>query len=219
MLEQLLVIIIGFHYGQLLASFSPSTLPSTLIPVSWLIPTTLPPPPPHPCVQCAHFNRTTREREPWRPFLPLSACGYGPSNFTWVHYTSYECGGDPFEGLGFDKSRWPKKTEVWKRARALQGVWDSSRGGGETFGDGVGVEEKAGSGKWGQMGLTTRQLEVIDLKIFDMEDKVMRVVERAKEEEKMGHVWLPSLWREQFAASERRRWERDERLKKEAGYG
>jgi hypothetical protein len=86
-------------------------------------------------------------------------------NFTWVLGLNSDKP-DPFDGLGISKKRVPTKTEVHERVTALKQIWDSSRAG-----DGQNPK------RWGEMGLTQRQLEAIEMRILDMEGHLEDILE------------------------------------------
>ncbi|KAF2099039.1 hypothetical protein NA57DRAFT_56668 [Rhizodiscina lignyota] len=192
MLAQLAVILIGFHYGSLLASISRTmrVRPSMrVIPSIRIIESPSPPPKqwPHPCVQCQQWNRTTERWEAQLPFLPLQACGYGADNFSWVEWSRPDVD-DPFDGLGINRTKKPpKKDEVYRRARELQKIWDPNFSG-----------EFADRKMKVTTGLNKVQAEAIRARIYAMEAQARKVLELMDEAVRKGELkgeWNFRMWR------------------------
>lgn len=104
--------VLGLHYGYLVAHYDD---------IFGLSLFKDPPPPPHPCVQCQQLSKTLGV-DPDKRYLPLSFCGYGPSNFTWVEYHGTES--NPFHALGMPEGHTPSIRQVHQREMALKELWN-----------------------------------------------------------------------------------------------
>jgi hypothetical protein len=141
------------------------------------------PPPLHPCVRCeiekAAFDAASDPppSNRWadldnRRHLPLSFCGYGASNFSWINYPGAgdnECmeqGGRLrqrfFPGLGYDEvqkyTKIPSKEAVRRRVKELRKIWNVTEA----------SEDELQRVVWGT-GLSKEQLEEIELNLVKME--------------------------------------------------